>query len=457
MPNVGAIALPAAKSESRATSIPITVARVMLVSTLVAAPLVFGAVQTWAWAGLGVVAAVLMILWAVGCVQQGEITIHWSALYVPAVLFLLLGVAQLVGHLTLDSFETWEALIKLATDLVFFFLAGQLWAGASSRTWKRFGFAVVIYAFAISLFAIVEFFTSRGLLYWTTRTNGDIFGPYVNHNDYAGLMEMLIPIGICYAFSRSLRRPNQTLLIFGLSGAVASVLLSGSRGGMISLAVEMVVLGIFLRRWKVIRNAQNWGFIGLMAVTGAAALFLSITPQSAWQRLATIAGLVRKPDVTLENRLVVSRDALRELKDYPWLGTGLGSFESVFPQYQTFSTDLAWNHAHDDYVEALTETGIVGGLIIFSALLLLVLTAFRNFPEQLKEVQGWIQLGAMLGCLGLLIHSFADFNLHIPANSVWFAVCAALATVPVGTSRSVEGMNCPAELDLDHGPAETLT
>jgi O-antigen ligase len=172
-----------------------------------------------------------------------------------------------------------------------------------------------------------------------------------------------------------------------------------------------------------------------VAVAGLAALLLAVMPNSGWQRLATIAGLVRKPGVTLENRLTVSRDALTELRDYPLLGTGLGSFNVVFPQYQTFSTDLGWNHAHDDYVEALTETGIVGGLIILSALLLFAWFAFRNLPRRMENLQGWIQLGAALGCCGLLIHSFVDFNLHIPANAAWFAVCAGIAVMPIASAE----------------------
>ena len=407
-----------------------TLARLLLILTLMAAPLAFGAVQAWAWASLDVMAAVLLILWALGCIQRRIVTVHGSALYVPATLFFLLGIGQFAGHLTLDSFGTREALMKLAGGLVFFFLAGQLWVDASEKTWESFGLAVAVYAFSISLFAIVQFFSSHGLLYWVIHTQGYVFGPYVNHNDYAGLMEMLIPIGMCYAFSRSQRSSERMLLVFGVCMAIASVLLSGSRGGVISVAVEMVFLGALLWQWKVVRSVRSWGAIGLMSTAGVAVLFLAITPKSAWQRLATVAGLARMPDVTLGNRLAVSRDALAELRDYPWLGTGLGSFESVFPQYQTFPTDLAWNHAHNDYVEALTEAGAVGGLLILSALLLFGRLAFRNLPERLKNPSGWIQLGAALGCCGLLVHSFVDFNLRIPANAAWFAVCMGLSIAP---------------------------
>jgi O-antigen ligase len=424
------------RAESRSVPRSIIMARVLLVFALVTAPLVFGAVQPWAWASLAVIASVLLILWAVGCVQQRAVRVIWSPLYVPAGLFLLLGIAQFAGHLTLDPFATRVALINLLTDLIFFFLAVQLFANASRKDWKAFGLGVVIYASAISLFAIVQFFTSHGLIYWQIPSHGDVFGPYVNHNDYAGLMEMLIPVALCFALYRSLKSFNQSLLILGVCGAIASLLLSGSRGGMVSVAVEMVILGAIIWRWKGgTGNVRKWSFVGLVAAAGLAALLLAVMPDSGWQRLATIAGLVHKPDVTLENRLTVSRDALVELRDYPQLGTGLGSFNAVFPQYQTFSTDLGWDHAHNDYVEALTETGVVGGLIILSALLLFGWFAFRNLPERMENLQGWIQLGAALGCCGLLIHSLVDFNLHIPANAAWFAVCAGLAVMPTASAE----------------------
>ena len=433
--------------ESQLAPSSIRIARTLLVFTLMAAPLAFGAVQTWAWASLAVIAAILTILWAIGCIQQRRVAVYWSALYIPAGLFLLLAVSQFAGHLTLDSFRTREALTKLATNLLFFFLAGQLWATASTKTWKKFGLAVAIYACSISLFAILQFFSSDGLLYWVVHTKGYVFGSYVNHNDYAGLMEMLIPVAMCYALSRSRRTSQRILLLLAVCGAIASVLLSGSRGGVISVVIEMVFLGALLWHWEVVRSVRSWGVLGLTGIVGVAVLFLVITPANSWQRLASVTGLAHQPDVTLGSRLEVSRDTLAVLRDYPWLGAGLGSFETVFPQYQTFPTDLGWTHAHNDYVEALAETGVVGGLLILSALLLFARLAFRNFPDRLKNPRGWIQLGAALGCCGLLVHSLADFNLSIPANAAWFAACAALSTVSGVTPRPREGSNRRSELN----------
>jgi O-antigen ligase len=106
----------------------------------------------------------------------------------------------------------------------------------------------------------------------------------------------------------------------------------------------------------------------------------------------------------------------------------LGSFETAYPAYQSFPTELVWDHAHNDYAEALAETGLLGGLLIVAGLAMFIRVAFRNMGQRLRGDVSWIQLGSALGCCGLLVHSLVDFNLHIPANAVWFAVCAALAT-----------------------------
>ena len=87
----------------------------------------------------------------------------------------------------------------------------------------------------------------------------------------------------------------------------------------------------------------------------------------------------------------------------------------------------ASGQAHNDYVEAVAETGLVGAVLILSALALFFRLAFRDLGSRLRSGGDWIQVGAALGCCGLLVHSFFDYNLHIPANAAWFAVLAGMA------------------------------
>ena len=417
------------RSESRLLP---TCTCVLLLAALIAAPLAFGAVQPWAWAALAVTAVVLLLLWAIAAVRQVKLRVAWSPLYVPVALFLLLASIQFLGHLTFDPFASRESLLKLTTDLLFFFLAGQLLTVAPDGMWRALGLTALTFAVLLALFAILQFFSGPELIYWSVRPRwgGWVFGPYVNHNHYAGLMEMLIPLATAYVLSRQNHDARNTLLRFALVLLLASVLLSGSRGGLIALLVEVLILSaIYLRQ---VPKGGRRSFV-LLAGLGIAATLLSFAwmdPGTISRRLATAFQFKHSPEVEVGfvERKTVAWDSLRILRDHPWLGTGLGSFENAYPPYQTLASDFVWVHAHNDYAEAVAETGLAGGVLILSALGMFFRLAFGHLRERLTREAGWIQLGTAVGCCGLLVHSFFDFNLHIPANAAWFAVCAASAT-----------------------------
>src|SRR5690242_6014670 len=90
--------------------------RVMLVATLMAAPLPYASVQTCAWASLALMVVLMLLVWGIACVQQGALRINWSPLYLPAGPFLLWVYIQLAGPFKMDYIGTREAVVKLATD-----------------------------------------------------------------------------------------------------------------------------------------------------------------------------------------------------------------------------------------------------------------------------------------------------------------------------------------------------
>jgi O-antigen ligase len=402
-------------------------ARTSLIATLLAAPLAFGAVQEWAWGTMAVVAFLLLLFWSIAGAQQGGLRILWSPLYLPAGAFFLLGMIQFAGHLTMDPIATREALVKLATDLILFFLAGQLFSTASEKTMRVFGSTIAVYAFILAVFAIFQFFSSEGLIYWVVKGPGWTFGPYVNHNHYAGLLEMLIPLSVASLLPAFSKGSSAVLIGFVALIPIASLLLSGSRGGFISLVVEVLLAAVvtFLFGPRGARKAT--ALLGGAAILIAALLFFWMAPRQIAERLATMGDGAQPPEVELGGRLVVARDSLGILRDHRWLGAGLGSFETIYPKYQSFPSDFVYDHAHNDYAEALAETGLVGGALILCVVGLFFLLALRNLRECLRHRGGWLPIGAAIGCCGLLVHSFVDFNLHIPANAAWFAVCASLA------------------------------
>lgn len=405
-------------------------ARWTLIALLMAAPLTFGAVQAWAWGAMSAVSVLILVLWAFHCVSCGSAKLVRGWLYVPGVVLIAFTLMQLFAHWTLDPAATREAAIKLATYLLLFFLGQQIFAEATSRQWLSAGLTITIYGLAVALFAIIQFFASPGVLYGLLkpRWNSYIFGPYVSHNNYAGLMEMLIPIAVSTVLTLRQGHPARPFSLFAVLICVVSVLLSGSRGGVISLVAEFVVLGLIVcisPTFAELRGRALAAALALLTIAGG--LFLWLDPGDVWKRWEIAAD---SPSIALEDRGRMTVSALRMSRANLVYGVGIGAFETAYPRYQTIATELLIDHAHNDYAQFVAEAGLLGWLLIPLSSACFCWLAFRRLGARCPAQQiGWLQVGAALGVCGILVHSFSDFNLHIPANAAWFAVVAALAVL----------------------------
>ncbi|MGH9704144.1 MAG: O-antigen ligase family protein, partial [Candidatus Acidiferrales bacterium] len=115
----------------------------------------------------------------------------------------------------------------------------------------------------------------------------------------------------------------------------------------------------------------------------------------------------------------------------PWRGTGLGTLVAAFPKYETYYDGKVVDHAHNDYVETISDLGIPGAICGVAFLIIFVGSSLSKILERQSSFSMAFHVGAFVGCCGLLIHGLVDFNLHIPANAFLFFVQAFLATGPV--------------------------
>jgi O-antigen ligase len=331
----------------------------------------------------------------------------------------------------------------------------------------------------MSTFAIIQFFASPELLYGVLKPlwGGIVFGPYVNHNHYAGLMEMLIPIAAASVLSLRPKHPAKPFLLFAVLISIVSVFLSGSRGGTIALTVEFAIfavvialssrshkagegsvvssreLGSSIRVHQCESAATSGKFLFVAcAVLLVAALFFSwLDPGDIWKRWQQTANT---PELAVEDRLTIAKDSLRLARQHLSYGVGLGAFEVAYPKYQTLTTDLVIDYAHNDYAQLLAEAGILSWIFLPASIAMFLWLALRGLREGSGssvstgnwklEAGNWLHLGAAVGVCGLLVHSFVDFNLHIPSNAAWFAFCCAVAVsgkifLPQGTFRLRSG------------------
>jgi O-antigen ligase len=113
------------------------------------------------------------------------------------------------------------------------------------------------------------------------------------------------------------------------------------------------------------------------------------------------------------------------------LGTGLGTLQQVYPPYETVYDGKIVNHAHNDYLEALAETGILGGICCGWFVLTLFLDGLLFLRSSDNSFAATLRLCGWTGCWGLLIHSLVDFNLHIPSNLLLFLLMGLLATAQI--------------------------
>jgi O-antigen ligase len=136
-------------------------------------------------------------------------------------------------------------------------------------------------------------------------------------------------------------------------------------------------------------------------------------------------------EVSVGKRASMRADTWHIFLDHPLLGAGLGTLQIIFPPYETLYDGRVVNHTHNDYLEGLAETGIAGGLCCAWFLGVLFFDSIRRLSQPRGAFASTIQLSGLVACLGFLIHSLVDFNLHIPANALLFFLLANLATCDV--------------------------
>ncbi|MFQ5718249.1 MAG: O-antigen ligase family protein [Acidobacteriota bacterium] len=266
------------------------------------------------------------------------------------------------------------------------------------------------------------------------------FGPFVNHNHFAGYMEMAVPVALGLAWliheqARLMHDPSARLLDLGESvvprfmlllataifGTVA-LLACRSRGGLLAFLMAVsVYLG--LAPWRRGRWARS-ALAGLLLVAMAVGVAARVGGDDLWEHYTTLSNPSGEP--SFEFRLETSRRTLAMARDFPVTGVGLGVFQEVYPAYAPGNRVRRTGAAHDDYAQLLAETGAVGGLLALVAIVIFLLRFLVPALARTGSPRRHLTHGIAVGCLALAIHSAFDFNLQIYSNGLLFVILAAL-------------------------------
>ncbi|MGA1986231.1 MAG: O-antigen ligase family protein [Candidatus Sulfotelmatobacter sp.] len=395
-------------------------------------PVAFGAVEPWSTFILEAGSVVLMSLWLRKQFLDGDLTIEWNPLFLPMSGFGLLILLQIVFGISAYRHDTISGALLYCAYAMLCFLSAQTLLRSSQA--RIIAVVLALYGFTIAAFALLQGIAPNGKLFWVRQPSmgGAIYGPYVNHNHYAGLMEMLVPILLVLSLTRLAGEKERMAAGVAAAIMIGTVFLSGSRGGMLAIFVELAFFAVVLlgqrRNPRIVVGAVVFAvvLVGLLTWLGGKELTSRVSSISTEARTELSGG----------TRLSIDRDALRMFGNKPVFGWGLGTFPVVYPQYRSFYTNFFVNEAHNDYLQLLAEMGLLGFGTMVWFIIVLYRSAMPKIANWTSDVSGAVTLACTLGFTGILVHSLLDFNLQIPANAALFYVLCTIAAAKPLLQRS---------------------
>jgi O-antigen ligase len=428
----------------------------VLCVAIVLSALAYGTVHYWALAVFSLGAFAIVVLWLVDGWQLGSLRISRNGLQLPLLGMLLLGLVQLlplrspaagtgltvspVRSLSLDPYSTRLVLIQV-TALLIYFGATLVFTDTPHRL-RLLVRTIIIFGFLLAIFGLTQSFTSPNKVYWMRETPQSIaFGPFINRHHFAGYMELTIALPLGLIFAGSVDRDKRFVYLFAAVLMGVALIMTTSRGGIISLIAEvffLVAIGGARRHHRddaKPRRTSGAAVRTALALVLIVGVFVGVVLFGGEAALSRFLGTVNADDPTT-GRSHFWSVTVDMVKVHPVIGTGLGAFPFAYTRYDSRNGLFRLEQVHNDYLQVFSDGGIIGAAL---ALFFVVVLFRRGFArrESRDTFRRGVCIGAMAGCFAVLVHSFFDFTLHTTSNALLFLILAALATLNGRVEKAV--------------------
>ncbi len=436
-------------------------------------PLPRGSTFDWAWLLMSIVVYVMAVVWLLWY-RQGKVVVTPAFRSARYVMFLLLGwlgwnllqilplpmgLLEVISPLSAEMYRlatpgigfspisidvnaTREQLITgLAYVLIF---ALVLLLVDSMKRLRAFTLWLIVLGVLQAVIATLAYFGEQEIYYGTSSAQGT----FANRNQLAGYLQLNLAVGIGLLLA-SMSEHGSNSWRERVRGWAKSLL---SRKVRIRIYLAIMVITLVLTHSRM----GNTAFFASMTIAGILALLLmkhsprpvvilltslviiDILIVSQWFGLEQLQQRfedMKEENVSLDirtntlNRLNTSIQTRVLHKDAALTGTGAGTFFVVFPAYQDIGQPGFFQHAHNDYLEFMSDTGWTGILLLAVIVIITFAAAIRAMRKRRHPLMRGMAFSSVMGIISLMIHSTTDFNFRIPANAALFMVILALGWI----------------------------
>jgi len=400
----------------------------VVLAILIYSPLATGAVRPQDFLVVQWLAVAALVVWVVRFCINPRHRLLWPPMCWAVLLFMGYAVAR---YLTadLEYVARQETLRVLLYGFLFFAILNNL---HRQETTTIVATVIIVVAMAIAAYAVCQFITGSERVWHFIRPpgyEGRASGTYICPNHLGGYLEMLLPLGIAYTLTGRFSPLQRILLGYASLVIIAGIAVTVSRGAWIATGMSLLVLLGFLFR----RQRYKLPVLAILILLLAAGLLAFKRADLSKNRKEALANLTLEQNT----RQYIWTAALNMWQDHPWTGVGPAHFDYRFRAYRPESSYVQGrpDRVHNDYLNTLVDWGVIGALLVAGAWAFFWWGVFRSWKYVQRAQNDLLTkrsnrsafvLGGSLGLFAILVHSFVDFNMHVPANAILAVTLLAL-------------------------------
>jgi len=406
----------------------------LILFVIIATTVLYGGVHQPVLALFYLFTATIVLLWTIDCYKAGVVRFDRSLLQLPVYAIAAYGLVQVIPFGSYDKAGLSDIPRTLSLDphltqlsafhffaLGLFFSVALVLLDRATRI-RRAVMVLTVFGFVFAFFAILQGVLSPTKIYGIYEGQfAQPYGSFVNRHNFAAFMEMTIALPLGLLAVGAVKRDQRLLYLTAIVLMAVALLLSGSRGGLVALAAEFFLIVVLTSPFRVTKKLAVKLALGAALLIAVVAGTIFVGGESSLTRIADTS---TSQDVTTDRAHIWNVSVAVIRQNFPF-GAGLGAFGVAYTRPDDRSGLERVEQAHNDYLQAIADAGIIGA-ILGGAFLYFLFREAAHGVRRNNRFRRAVAVGAAAGIFAVLIHSIFDFVLHTTAISLLFLMLAAL-------------------------------